>query len=311
MVVYQDKKNSYWFGSWEEGLYSYNGKTILHYTTKHGLPSNRVEEIKEDKSGNLYLSTSSGVCRFDGKQFTSLLVANSTESEWKLNPDDLWFKNWQSEGLIFRYDGEKLHSLKLPPVPVGEELRAKYPDRPNPYAVYTIYNDSKGNVWFGTATLGACRFNGENFQWIAEEDVTELHDGPSNGVRSIIEDKNGYFWFNSAYKYNVYNQKSSSKGFYTKEKSVGNLDKKRNDNLNEYLSISKDKKHNLWIATYNDGVYCINGKKIIRYPVQNNGKDIHTFYIYSDNSGNIWLGTHENGVYKFNGKKFEVWKTSK
>ena len=28
MVVYQDKKNIYWFGSWETGVYRYDGKDI-------------------------------------------------------------------------------------------------------------------------------------------------------------------------------------------------------------------------------------------------------------------------------------------
>ena len=50
MVVYQDKKNVYWFGSWETGVYRYDGKSLINYTTKHGLPHNRVDEIQEDTS---------------------------------------------------------------------------------------------------------------------------------------------------------------------------------------------------------------------------------------------------------------------
>jgi len=45
MVVYQDKKSTYWFGSWETGVYRYNGKTLINYTTKHGLQNNRIDEI--------------------------------------------------------------------------------------------------------------------------------------------------------------------------------------------------------------------------------------------------------------------------
>jgi hypothetical protein len=29
MVVYQDRKNVYWFGSWETGVYRYDGKNLL------------------------------------------------------------------------------------------------------------------------------------------------------------------------------------------------------------------------------------------------------------------------------------------
>ena len=45
MVVYQDKKNQYWFGSWETGVYKYDGKPLINFTTKHGLSNNRADEI--------------------------------------------------------------------------------------------------------------------------------------------------------------------------------------------------------------------------------------------------------------------------
>lgn len=34
MVVYQDSKNTYWFGSWKTGVYKYDGKELINYTTK-------------------------------------------------------------------------------------------------------------------------------------------------------------------------------------------------------------------------------------------------------------------------------------
>ncbi len=46
-------------------------------------------------------------------------------------------------------------------------------------------------VWHGC--FRSMRFDGKSIEWITEDDVTELHDGPANGVRSIIEDKDGYF----------------------------------------------------------------------------------------------------------------------
>ena len=54
MVIYQDKSNTYWFGSWDSGVYRYDGSSLINYTTKDGLINNRIDEIKEDKSGNLY-----------------------------------------------------------------------------------------------------------------------------------------------------------------------------------------------------------------------------------------------------------------
>ena len=50
MVIYQDKKNVYWFGSWETGVYKYDGKELVNFTTKHGLIKNRIDEIKEEQT---------------------------------------------------------------------------------------------------------------------------------------------------------------------------------------------------------------------------------------------------------------------
>ena len=248
MVIYHDQQNNYWFGSWETGLYRYDGKTILHFTTKHGLPVNRIDEIKEDKAGNLYINTAKGICKFDGKTFTELSVSN-TVSGWKLEPNDLWFKcGWES-ACVLRYDGKTLHKLKLPTTKLGDEYILSHPNISNPYDVYCVYNDSKGNIWFGTAAMGACCYNGKTFQWISEDDVTELHNGPANGVRSIIEDKDGYFWFNANYRYDVYGNKSNQSSFYSRSKSIGSLDGIETGNVSEYLSIARDKNNKLWFET--------------------------------------------------------------
>lgn len=82
MVIYQDKKNTYWFGSWETGVYKYDGKTLINYTTKHGLYNNRVDDIKEDKSGCIYFSgmnPNSTITKFDGKSFTQMIATPSNE----------------------------------------------------------------------------------------------------------------------------------------------------------------------------------------------------------------------------------------
>jgi ligand-binding sensor domain-containing protein len=310
MVIYQDTKNNYWFGSWQDGLYKYNGKSIIHYTTKDGLPDNRVEEIKEDKQGNIYINTSIGLCQYNGNLFLTLTETVDAESDWKLNPDDLWFKSLKHSGFVFRFDGNNLFRLKFPKTELGEDYIQKHPNYPNPYAVYCIYKDRQRNIWFGTATLGACRYNGKSFDWISEQDVTEIHDGPANGVRSIAEDKNGDFWFNTEYLFRVYNKISSTKTntdnspFYDRVKSIGCLDGKKDGDLNEYLSITKDDNNNLWIAIYLSGVWKYDGEKISHYPIQINGKNIPIHFLYKDNKGDIWLGTHENGAFKFNGQTF-------
>lgn len=311
MVIYQDKKNNYWFGSWQDGLYKYDGESIVHFSTKYGLPSNRVEEIKEDMQGNIYFNTSKGMIKYNGDNFSILQETIGDVEKWNLSENDLWFKNFTEAQFVYRYDGTILHKLKLPKHKLGEEWIQKNPTSPNPYSIYCTYKDSKGNAWFGTAVLGVFRYDGSKFDWITENDVNELHYGPSNGVRSIVEDKNGYFWFNTAYKYGIYNKPSLTKSindstlFYDRVKSIGCLDGKKDGDLNEYLSIIRDKNNSLWIAIYLNGVWKVDDENVKHYPIQVDGKNIPIFYLFTDNKGDIWLGTHENGAFKFNGQTFE------
>ena len=308
MLVYQDTKNNYWFGSNINGVNRFDGKTIIHFTTKDGLSDNRIDEIKEDKSGNIYFTTGKGICQFNGQTFITLNEKIDGNNDWKLSSKDIWFKSSDYSGFVYRYDGKYLYKLQVPKTQLDENYISTNPNNPTPYAVYSVYKDSKGNIWFGTSTLGALRYNGKSFDWISEKDVAEIFNKPdegANGVRSIIEDKNGDFWFNSEYRYTIYDNKQDNGTFYNRIKSIGNLDGKVNGNLNEYLSITKDNDNNLWIATYSAGVWKYDGTKITHYPVQINSKDITLFSIYTDNNENLWLGTHENGVLKFNGQSFE------
>ena len=301
MVIYQDKKNTYWFGSWKTGMYRYDGKTLINYTTKHGLHNNRVDDIKEDKSGNIYfagMNPNSTLTKFDGKSFTKIIATPS--NEWKLEANDLWLLNaYQAKQKVYRFDGISFYELALP----------KPPKFTNPFEVYSIYRDKKGNIWFGTNPVGVCRYDGKSFKWITEEDVTEFRNEGANGVRSITEDKNGDFWFNTENRYSVYDSLTiRNNKFYTRHESIGSLDGKNTSGLKEYLSIAKDNNNNLWFVTYRNGVWKYDGTKITHYPVQKDSKDITLFSIYKDNNGDLWLGTDENGAYKFNGKTFEKFK---
>ncbi|MDI9875115.1 ligand-binding sensor domain-containing protein [Flectobacillus rivi] len=301
MVLYQDKKKNYWFGSWKTGLYKYDGKTLINYTTKHGLYTDRVDDIEEDQSGNIYftgMNPNSTITKFDGKSFTNIRATPS--NEWKLEANDLWLINpHQNKQKVYRFDGNTVYDLTLP----------NPPKLNNPFDVYSIYKDRKGNIWFGTNPVGVCRYDGKSFEWITEEDVTEFRNEGANGVRSITEDKNGDFWFNTENRYSIYDSITlKSNKFYTRHESIGSLDGKNTRGLNEYLSTVRDNDNNLWFVTYREGVWKYDGTKITHYQIQAESKDITVFSIYKDTNGDLWLGTHENGAYKFNGKTFEQFK---
>lgn len=315
--VIQDKKNNYWFGSNGNGVYRYDGRTITRFTMKDGLCGDRVGGVQQDKSGNLYFSTSNGISKFDGQTFTTLSVAesNSPTNGWKLQEDDLWFAGGQNSGVVYRYDGEYLHRLEFPRTKRGDEHFLNYPRsdvqnaKHNPYDVYTIYKDRRGSVWFGTASLGVCRYNGKSFDWLYEDHLTNTPEGGSFGIRSIIEDKEGKFWFsNTKYRYKIYPNDSSEDGGglirYEREAGVGDLSAMAGKSHIYFAFVVESEDGDLWMGTYQD-VWRYDGQSMNRYPIGDDSKTVWISSIYHDNHGDLWISTREAGAYKFNGKTFD------
>ncbi len=82
--VYQDSANNLWLGTSGSGLVHVNlsSKNVEVFSKKDGLPNNFIYGIEEDESGNLWISTNKGLCRFkkSNHNVTSFLEVNGLMS---------------------------------------------------------------------------------------------------------------------------------------------------------------------------------------------------------------------------------------
>ncbi|MES2702010.1 MAG: two-component regulator propeller domain-containing protein [Bacteroidota bacterium] len=319
LCIFQDRDDIYWFGSDGEGVYRYDGKTLLRFDTIHGLCNGRIRSIQQDSAGNMYFNTVHGISKFDGKKFVTLVSTKSSlpHGGWRPHPADLWFTGAQDSGVVYRYDGTTLHRLQFPETKAGKEFFVKFPRSQNPqmtfspYDVYSIFKDSKGNYWFGT-NIGLCRYTpalqpGQPgaFEWMSEEEIGI--DAIAIHVRSTVEDKHGKFWFgNIMHRFDVYRKDIQQRGKapLTYRKESGIVASKEHDAA-YFMSATEDNEGNVWTVTYNKGAWRYDGTHLTQYKVQDGDKDVTLFSNYKDRHGNLWLGTHTAGVYKFNGKTFE------
>jgi ligand-binding sensor domain-containing protein len=307
-AIYQDESKNYWFGSKENGVFYYNGRQIKQITVKDGLVSNEIRGFQEDSEGNIFIETDRGVSKFDGQSFKTLQIANpeSPTPDWLLEPNDLWFRIGFTNNGVYRYDGEYLHYLQFPKSPQEDKFMS---DNKNtslrPYGLYTIYKDRKGVMWFGTASLGVCRYDGNTISWHYEEQLQTTPSGGDFGTRAIYEDKDGHFWINnSRFRYEVLASNSININF-KKENGIGYIYENNQTEFPFFLSITQDNEGNLWMATFDNGVWKYNGNELIHYPIKDGETDVFLFTIYKDSNGVLWLGSHNAGVYKFNGNSFE------
>lgn len=297
--IFQDSKGKYWFGSNGNGIYSLKGNELKQYTTLDGLVNDSIRGIQEDKDGNIYIETFEGISKFDGKQFSTLKAIRSSYNQWKHEPNDLWFGFYNANDL-YRYDGDSLFELKLPRKDLKKAFGIDTLISPfnsnNPYSVYGINKDKDGNIWFGTFVAGAFRYDGKSFLWFDEKELSILPDGTASGVRSIIQDKDGYFWLsNFKSKYKI----EANTSEYEKLKGI------EKDKPNYFNSGIVGKDGNLWMTTYGGIVWKYDGKTLSSFKI-NNGKEVVLLVtIYQDKNNILWLGTDNDGVYKQNGNKFE------
>lgn len=70
----QDKAGNLWFGTTENGLYKYDGKSFSQVLVADGLNSNNAYCILEDRDGKIWIGTEAGLCLYDGKRFTKIQI---------------------------------------------------------------------------------------------------------------------------------------------------------------------------------------------------------------------------------------------
>ncbi len=308
--IFQDSKGKYWFGSNGKGIYHLDGNDLKLFSTTDGLVNDSIRGIQEDNKGNIYIETTKGISKFDGKQFTTLKVITSPKNQWILKPNDLWFGYNAND--LFRYDGDSLFELKLP----RQDLKKAFGIEPEgvpfkglnntSYAVFGVNKDKEGAIWFGTATAGTFRYDGNSFLWFGEKELSTLPDGRVPGVRSMIQDKNGYFWLSNFYsKYKI---NSALPNGYQKLKAVDLPIAITKDKLLYFNAGIAGQDGTLWMTTYGGGVWKYDGKTLTNLEVKKGTENVLLVSIFQDNNGTIWLGTDNDGVYKQNGETFEKFK---
>ncbi len=67
LALYEDEQGLLWAGTNQSGLQRYDPKTnqFQSFTTREGLPTNRIVSIAADTRGRLWLGTDRGLCRFE------------------------------------------------------------------------------------------------------------------------------------------------------------------------------------------------------------------------------------------------------
>lgn len=148
----------------------------------------------KDAKGNIWLGTQAqGVCRYDGKTFTWFtdkgLLGPAVLGMFEDRNGTIWMGN--NGGGLFRYDGKTLVNFTEEKGLGNKDFKASGKSNPNTLArIYSINQDTAGNLWVGTVDAGVWRYDGKNFVNFTTKDGLT-----GNAVNTIYKDRQGALWF--------------------------------------------------------------------------------------------------------------------
>jgi ligand-binding sensor domain-containing protein len=208
-----DQKGHKWFGTNAGGVSRYKDGQWKTYFPMHGLADYWIYSFGQQKNGDFWIGTWAGVNKVDGKTGKFSTYVKELVNEWVYGiavdaQDRVWFG---TEGGVSMFDGKRWVSwthkdgLGAPndeqlPVSVNTGLgtRSRHdlsvgadgPATYNPNYVFSILAAADGSTWAGTWGGGVARWDGK-----AWSNLT-IKDGlAGNIVYSLVQDKQGVFWF--------------------------------------------------------------------------------------------------------------------
>ncbi len=298
--IFQDSKGNYWFGSHNEGVSFYNGRSFEYFTTNDGLSDNQIRSIQEDTNGKIWFGTAKGISVYDNGKFTTYSTNfNNPKYEWNETNGDLWFYAGEDGG-INRFDGKSMNYLIFP------KPKNKNPN--NTYGVTDIFKDKNGKVWIATYAA-LFNYDGEVIN-IFDNEKLNLRNNELLHIRSVLADSKGRIWIGNNGIGVLLIEGNSVINFSEKNNLIHPTSARRGDTsqpgtLEHVFAIEEDSEGNIWFGDRDTGAWKYDGEKVENYIITNKLSSPMIWAIYKDNKNNLLFGMVDGSIFRFNGKAFE------
>jgi ligand-binding sensor domain-containing protein len=224
----EDTNGNLWFGTKNNGIYRYNGKTLdnfLNSNQAYNLGNNNqfILDMLEDRNGNIWFCSwnGGGVWKFDGNNFTNFLPS---AEYYTSNQDNRNFNKSQS---------------------TSSTPYSPSPDHITDDMIFSMTEDHSGHIWFATRDHGICRYDGNTFTTIGRNEGFN-----SGGATAILQVEDHSFWITTA-DTGVWHYNGKTFTNYTENDGLVNK---------AVMNMLKDKNGTLWFGTKYLGLSAYDGK---------------------------------------------------
>ena len=305
----EDRQGNLLLGSRENGIFIYKEGTFSPFLVPE-LENLFIIAMSQDRAGNLWVGTESGLFRIDSS--TGTCTGEYTAGDGLSNDkitcilEDRQGNSWIGtrsglNRLTQRQDGTVHIERLLESLPINclledrekslwigsdtSGLKRLKDGKFRPYDAFerstgevplSLFQDSRGNTWIGT--VGGKLFCIHGKDLVAREDIPELS---GTGIAAISEDAGGSLWLGTIGSGVFYKEKNRYRHYTSTEGLADNL----------VTSIYPDSRGNVWFSTF-DGVSVLRPGESKMESLKSGdglaGKVVHT--VYESKTGEIWVG---------------------
>lgn len=327
IYMFEDSRNTMWFGTHNGGLYEYRKDTdeFIIYDARDGLAHNMISYITEDSRGNIWVGTwGGGITRIRDSKLKTFNVSNGLNDNFIrtiIEDEEGNILVGTNENGLDIFKGEHIISYQTGDGLIDEQ-------------VWEIFQDSSGKYWIGTQG-GISLFDPALSDAEAFTSLESFNGFSLDRVRFIREDHNNNIWISTdlagigMYETETGRFYDYKFDFVARELLPGGspnptaLEIDRNNILwigtnsyvswynidtgengiftqglglagNDISSLYYDSRGVLWVGSSGQGVATITDNMVAK-PVAL--EEMFTpICITEDADGNIWIGTESQGV---------------
>ena len=280
---------------------------ITIYTTREGLPHNRIKWVFQDRQGFLWFGTPDGLSRFDGSDFLTIQAGLShpvVNFAFQSSDGNHWIAT--NGGGVCKFDPSSVQAYgSAQPASFKKYVvgKTEISNRVN-----FLLEDSGHRIWAGSDE-GLFRYDSKQdaagFQPV---EIGLLHDhSEQQAITTMIQDRQNAVWIGTGGSglYRIHpggtvDRFSSEHGFPTYPIYT--------------WALKEDRNGIIWVGT-SDGLYrLVNQPKgnqpIVSRAYENaNGLEFYVRALNESPDGKLWIGTN-NGLVLFDGMHFTKYTTS-
>ncbi|PIB36269.1 hypothetical protein BFP72_13145 [Reichenbachiella sp. 5M10] len=252
----------------------------LYFSTlsmRDGLPTNIIAGITQDKYDFIWVSTGSGLARYDGNKFTlfkkeegqNSLPSNELTSVISTG-DYVWVGSWDGLCKI------NVKTFAITRIDLGGSN-----------TIRVLHKGHNNTLWIGTAK-GLIQYDLKTNQYTSYN--AEQNKLSHNMVRSIHQDQNGAVWVGT---YDGLNVLKKGKKHFEPVSLAKRPESEHQNHLILDIKPSINNDPNLWIGT-ELGLYRVNINSTESYAFTEENDQLSNPVIkciYTDQQGELWLGT--------------------